>query len=433
MKNMTALLILIFSFYVHAEAPKSILVRPFKGQKTLNASLSSAIKRTILKKIAQMPGYSLVLSAEAPPSASILETLALEGEIIKEKDFYRIELLLLDLKKQSVIHAVKKPGVREEDLVRMIEAGIEALFLPVEQESKPKSGDKNNAANDFNNFVNPANQTALDFKERIKGLMSDTDKAVDKQTEEKAASSDKSDDQKTNTNNLDTKNSKITSTRDNEGLFNKINFLKIIKDHSLTALFEKKSILTKSLIETTSESSYLRLMARGHLWRNSTYKHSLNYQFEYGKPLATEVPSPNLISYGLMARTNFEVLELGAGVSKESELFYNIQAQGTGLESGTASLNWLNISAAKKWGGDKKGWLIQGQYKYPLSSQSAWRTISSVSQVQGSAIQMEISPPIVVKGVNFRIIYQKTDLKFQGDIPFSISENRIMTGAHYQF
>jgi hypothetical protein len=432
MKTISILMILFFSLWAQADTPKSILIRPFKGQSSLNPSLSSAIKRTILKKIAEMPGYTLVLSSDAPPTASLVETVALEGEIIKEKDFYRIELLLLDLKKQSLIHAVKKSDVREEDLVRMIQAAIEALFLPVEKKSKPKSGEKTSSTDDFNNQVNVANQNALDFKSRIKGLMSDADQALVKKAEAKSAVDESAD--KTNTkNNSSPNNSKVVSTRENDNLFNKMKFLKIIKDHSVTALFEKKSILTKSLIETTSESSYFRLMARGHVWRNSSYKYSLNYQFDYAKAVAAEVPSPNLISYGFMGRTNFELAEVGAGVSKETELFYNIQDQGTGLESGTTSINWVNLSAAKKWGSDKKGWFIQGQYKHPLSSQSAWKTLSSVTQVQGKAFQIEISPPLVVKGVNFRIIYQKTDLKFQGDIPFTISENRIMTGAHYQF
>ena len=435
MKKIALLLLFSFSSLCFAEEAKYILIRPFKGQEKLNSSLHSAVKRTILKKITEMPGYNLVLSAEAPPSGSVLQTFALEGVIIEEKEFYRVELLLLDLKKQTLINAVKKSGIREEDLVRIIQGAIEALFLPIEKKSSviEKNRVRSNAApEDFNSLVNVANEDALNFKERIQGLMSDTDKAIINKTNANANNSDSPVDKEASEN-QSLKTAKILTTQEKENFFNKESMLKILKHHAVSALFEKKSIETKSFIDTSSEASYFRLMARGHIWRNSNYKHSVNYSFDYSKALDVKVTSPNLISYGLMWRTELENLSLGAGPSKESELFYNIQSPGSGLEAGTTSITWLNLMIQKKIGREAIPWLFLMQYKHALSSQSQWKTISSSQSVQGQAFQVEISPPIVVKGINFRIMYQRTNLKLPGELPFTLSENRFMTGAHYQF
>ena len=421
-----------FSMASFADEAKQILIRSFKGQEDLNSSINSAIKRTILKKIAEMPDYQLVLSSEAPPGASVNQTFALEGMIVEEKDFYRVELLLLDLKKQSVVNAVKKSDVREEDLVRIIQGAIEALFLPLDKKPTNKKKVTNSFdPEDFSRMTNTANTNALNFKERIQGLMSDADNAIIKKASDEDKQADSSKENQDNSSGSNT--SGAISTIDQEGLFNKNNLLKILKHHSLTALFEKKSIETDSLINTTSESTYFRIMARGHLWRNQSYRYSLNYSFDFSKALDAKVASPNLISYGLRGGAEFETLSLGLGSSQESELFYNIQSPGSGLAAGTTSVMWLNFMLQKKLGGEIKHWLLSGQYKYPLSSQSQWQTLSSVSGVQGQGFQLEISPPIVVKGFNFRIIYQRTNIKLQGDFPFTLSENRIMTGAHYQF
>jgi len=428
MNKFLLIFLMTFSMASLADEAKQILIRSFKGQENLNPSINSAIKRTILKKIAELPGYQLVLSSEAPPVASVNQAFALEGIIFEEKNFYRIELSLLDLKKQSVVNAIKKSDVREEDLVRMIQGAIEALFLPLEKTKKKVTN--SSEPEDFNRVTNVANPNAVNFKERIQGLMSDADTAITKK-----ASDNQADLSKENQSNSSGSNAsgELISTIDHEGLFNKKNLLKILKYHSLAALFEKKSIETDSLVNTASESTYFRMMARGHLWRNQSYRYSVNYSFDFSKALDAKVTSPNLISYGLMGVAEFETLSMGLGSSQENELFYNIQSPGSGLAAGTLSVMWLNFMLKKKLGGESKHWLFSGQYKHPLSSKSQWQTISSISGIEGQGFQVEISPPLVVKGVNFRIIYQRTNLKLQGDFPFTLSENRIMTGAHYQF
>lgn len=181
---------MVLSFLSQAQVlaeKKFIMIRQFKGQDQLTRPLSSSLNKTVVKYLASLPGYQLLLNNSSPPTETLMTIYAVEGIIQREGNFLGFTLDLLDIKKKVLVRTVKKSEIREEDFIRLVHGALEALFTTLrnknddpEIERKKQSTKLGNDKDISSVVTNSPNNTAIDFKQRIKGLQEGADSAISK-------------------------------------------------------------------------------------------------------------------------------------------------------------------------------------------------------------------------------------------------------------
>ncbi len=128
---------MVFSFEAQSQTKddiKFIMIRQFKGQDQLGQSLSSALNKTVMKYLASLKGYELLLNSSTPPEQTTLNIFAVEGIVARENNTLNFTLDLFDIKKKVIVRTVKKTEIREEDFIRLIQGALEALFIPLKEQ-----------------------------------------------------------------------------------------------------------------------------------------------------------------------------------------------------------------------------------------------------------------------------------------------------------
>lgn len=427
--------ILIASTFCFANDSKYIMVRHLKGHAQLDKSLSSSLNRTILKFLASLPEYQLMMNPNSPPEKTTLNIFAVDGDITKEGTHFNFSLNLLDLKKQVVINSVSHRKIREEDLIRIIQGGLEALFEKVPAEDSPKAKQKKEDLDKEiqSVFTNPANEKVVDFKDRIKGLQSEADAAIMMKTKENGNSSEevsKNDQSSSET-------SGLFSNQSEDSIEAKVSLLeklkKVFRSHSVEALFERRTIRTISYIETNSEMSLMQLKLFGHLWTNPSKEWGVNYGLANTIPVVSEVSAPSLLTAqisGAFEKPNFSA---SLGLRREDLVFFNIPDPGGGLQGASIQTNQAFIALTMTPDRFDRKWTIGASYSSLLSGQSGWLSLNNAKSFTGQSYSLELIPPYVVYGCKFRIIVSNTTTNAQGAVPFKLNETRIVTGATFTF
>ena len=429
-------LIFIASSFSFANNSKYIMVRHLKGQGLLEKSLSSSMNRTILKFLASLPDYQLMMNPNSPPEKTTLNIFAVDGDITKEGINFNFTLNLLDLKKQVVVNSVSHKNIREEDLIRIIRGGLEALFEAVPVDSpkpKPKQNKEENDKEIQSVFTNPSNEKAVDFKERIKGLQSEADAAIVKKNKE----NENSPDEVAKNNKSPNENSGLFTNQSEENVEVQLPILeklkKIFRSHSVEALFERRTINTVSYIKTNSEMSLVQLKLFGHLWTNDSKNWGLNYAIANTIPVASEVPAPGLTTAQLSGGFENQNFSATLGARREDLVFFNIPDPGGGLQCASLQTNQAFIALTMTPDKFDRKWTIGTNYSTLLSGQSSFLSLKNAKSFSGQSYGLELIPPYVVYGCKFRIIVSNTTTNAQGAVPFKLTETRFVTGATFTF
>ena len=416
------------------------MVRHLKGQGLLEKSLSSSMNRTILKFLASLPDYQLMMNPNSPPEKTTLNIFAVDGDITKEGINFNFTLNLLDLKKQVVVNSVSHKNIREEDLIRIIRGGLEALFEAVPVDSpkpkpkpKPKQNKEENDKEIQSVFTNPSNEKAVDFKERIKGLQSEADAAIVKKNKE----NENSPDEVAKNNKSPNENSGLFTNQSEENVKAQLPILeklkKIFRSHSVEALFERRTINTVSYIKTNSEMSLVQLKLFGHLWTNDSKNWGLNYAIANTIPVASEVPAPGLTTAQLSGGFENQNFSATLGARREDLVFFNIPDPGGGLQGASLQTNQAFIALTMTPDKFDRKWTIGTNYSTLLSGQSSFLSLKNAKSFSGQSYGLELIPPYVVYGCKFRIIVSNTTTNAQGAVPFKLTETRFVTGATFTF
>lgn len=416
---------------------KFIMIRQFKGQDQLGRSLSSALNKTVMKYLASLKGYELLLNSSSPPEQTTMNIFAVEGLVARENNSLNFTLDLFDIKKKVIVRTVKKTEIREEDFIRLIQGALEALFIPLkEQESESKIQKKvTQDEKDINEppiITNMANSSAIDFKQRIKGLQEGADQAITK----KQTSNSESDETKSE--------NKVSSNSSSGNLFSKseIEFnqksekttSRVIKrDFNLELYYEKRSIDTTSYIQTISQLNILHLQTNANVWHDENKLLYLKFLVGAGKPLASELPAPNLFNLGIQTAVHFSGNSIALGIKREDLLFFNIDEPGAGLKSGTIQANWAQILFDYNLNFKNQNWNIKAQYLSSISSSSGWKTLSKSKSFQGNSIRLEIGSPFKFSGFSPKLLYQQTEMVGKASTSLSMKDTRIALGATYFF
>ncbi len=430
-----------FSLISHAKdlaEKKFILIRQFKGQEQLSRSLSGSLNKTVLKYLASLPGYELLLNNSSPPEQTLMNIYAVEGIVQRDGNFLRFTIDLLDIKKKILIKTIKKSEIREEDFIRLVQGALEALFITLKNENdsdkkiKKVNLDYESDKNQTSVVTTPPNDTAIDFKQRIKGLQEGADTAIAKGQQEDSSSDDSQ--SQNNTANSSESGSFLSSTDVDQDIKRDKTIGRVIKrDFNLEVFYENRNINTKSYIQTISDLNIIHLQSTGTLWHNEVKNFFLKANLGLGKPLASELPAPNLFNFGVLSSYHARSLSLGVGIKKEDVLFFNISEPGGGLKSGTIQATWaqafIEINPIIK----NKNWNIKTQYLSSIASSSGWKPLMNAKSFQGNSISVNIGIPYLFYGLTPRILYQSTSLSGKGDTTLSVSDKRIAVGATYYF
>ena len=431
---------MVFSFEAQSQTKediKFIMIRQFKGQDQLGQSLSSALNKTVMKYLASRKGYELLLNSSAPPEQTTLNIFAVEGIVARENNTLNFTLDLFDIKKKVIVRTVKKTEIREEDFIRLIHGALEALFIPLkEQEIENKTQKKvtlnDKGINDPSIITNMASSSAIDFKQRIKGLQEAADQAINKN-------------QTTNTNSEEIKSENNVSSSSSSGnLFSSSEIelnqksekttLRVIKrDYNLELFYENRSIDTSSYIQTISQLNIFHLQTNANLWHDESKLLYFKFLFGAGKPLASELPAPNLLNLGIQTAVHFKENSIALGIKREDLLFFNIDEPGAGLKSGTIQANWAQILFDYNLNFKNQNWNIKAQYLSSISSSSGWKTLSKTKSFQGNSIRLEIGSPFKYFGFSPKLSYQQTEMVGKGATSLSMKDTRIALGATYFF
>ncbi len=419
---------------------KFIMIRQFKGQDQLSRSLSSSLNKTVVKYLASLPGYQLLLNNSSPPVETLLTIYAIEGIIEREGNTLSFTFDLLDLKKKVLFKTVKKSEIREEDFIRLVQGALEALFIALknkndeefEELSKKTTTKSGSDSNDTSVVTNSPNNTAIDFKQRIKGLQEGADTAITKKQQSDSNTDDSL--SQNNSASSSTGGSFLSSTEmDQDSKKDKIISRVIKRDFNVEVFYEKRNINTKSYIQTISDLNILHLQSTGTLWHNEVKDFFIKMNVDLGKPLAAELPAPNLFSYGLLSSYQIKSHFVGLGIKKEDLLFFNIPEPGGGLNSGTIQTTWaqalIEINPIIK---DKK-WNVKTQYLSSVASSTGWKPLSKAKSFQGNSLSLDIGLPYLIYGMTPRLLYQSTNLAGKGDTTLSVNDTRIALGAAYAF
>jgi hypothetical protein len=416
---------------------KYIMVRHLKGQAQLEKDLSSSLNRTVLKFLASLPEYQLMMNPTSPPEKTTLNIFAVDGEITKEGKDFNFTLSLLDLKKQVVLRSVSHSKIREEDFIRIIKAGLEALFeaVPVEenQKSLQKSKQETDKEKAESSAKNPNNEKVIDFKERIKGLQSQADSAIVKKNKE----GDKNSDEVAKSNQSSASNSGLFSNNSEEEVQANLPFFekfrKIFRSHSVEALLDRRFIKTDSYIQTTSEMSLVQLKLFGHLWTNPSQEWAINYGIGNAIPVASEVPAPSLTTAQISGGYEKPNFTASLGLRREDYVFFNIPDPGGGLQGASIQANQAFIALSVTPNKFDRKWTMGASYSSLLSGQSGWLSLKNAKNFKGQSYSLELIPPYVVYGCKFRIMVSNMTTNAQGAVPFKLNETRFVTGATFTF
>jgi hypothetical protein len=441
MKNKTFLLLLIFfsiqTFAQPVSDKKFIMIRQFKGQEQLSRSLSSSLNRTVLKYLASLPGYELLLNSSSPPNQTLMNIYAVEGKIERGQNSLSFNLDLLDIKKNVVVNTVKKTDIREEDFIRLIQGGLEALFLsikevPVEEKKRNKTSEriKDNEIPPI--VTNKANNSAIDFKQRIKGLQDEADIAVNKKQQLNQSSEESS--AANMTSSSSTGEALLSSTDFGQFEKKQKSTARVIKrEFNIEVSYEKRTIDTNSYIQTISQLNILNLHANGNIWHNENKNVFFRFNAGLGKPLASELPAPNLYNFGVQTIFSIKDQFIGLGLKREDLLFFNIDTPGAGLKSGTIQANWAQILVELNPILKNKLWNIKTQYSTSISSSSGWKPLKEAKSFQGNSIGIDVGIPYPVYGALPRLQFQQTEMVGKSNNGVTLKDTRVALGATYFF
>jgi|GEM_PF-2819247 hypothetical protein len=416
---------------------KYIIIRQFKGQDKISRPLSNSLNKTVLKFLASLPEYELLLNSAAPPEQTLINIFAVEGVIEQIDNKLSFTLDLLDTKKRLVIKTVKKNEIREEDFIRLIQGGLEALFINLKEENEKAQKLEKKTSNSSDKEIdtistNTANASAINFKDRIKGLQEGADSAISKKRLDSHST-----EENTNQNNNSGASSSgmlMSSSDLDQNDKNDKTIPRIYKrNFNVEVIYEKRNIDTNSYIKTISDLNFLQLRSSGDIWHTENKIFYLKYQGGISKPLASELPAPNLFQYGFTSSFKMKEHSIDIGLKKEDVLFFNITEPGGGLTSGTIQATWaqalIEINPIIK---DKK-WNIKTQYLSSVASSTGWKPLSKTKGFQGNSTGIEIGLPYIIYGLTPRILYQSTNLAGKGETSLSVKDTRIAIGATYVF
>ncbi|MCM2350064.1 MAG: hypothetical protein NDI69_08575 [Bacteriovoracaceae bacterium] len=415
-----------------ADEKKLALVRRIQGLEQLPPHLSRQLQTLTLQVVTKQPDYELLLSGTDSPNASVVELVAVESEVAKQGDYYRIEARLLNLKTKKLITRAARDDIREEDLIRLFQGALESLFVPdIEKEAakeKPPVSPKEvsvprQSPPPPSMQVKQPDLPTLDFKQRVRDLQIAADKAIVKTVEQKKEQADS----KKNSPTVSLQASRHAGiTSEMEVPFKKEPAPKIYPQRMvLMAGYDSRQVESDYYLITTTKAQLLTLQFAGdYPFSLMDGRIATSYELAYSRAVSAPVEVPSLYQLGLYASWLGTHWSTSLGLKRDASFFVNLPAPGEGIQSQSITTTWLNAKADllfEMWG----PWRINAMYGVPLQVETNYSPLVSAKQWQGTNIHLAITPPLNFKGWETNLSLDQINLTTQGERPFTLNESRI--------
>lgn len=415
---------------IKAQTQPYALIRKVSGLEFVPTSIRERMERAGLQAVLKQQGYQVLMSPEDLPESSTVEIVAIESDIVKEESRYRIETRLLDIKNKTLVRKAIIKNVREEELLRLFQASIEAVFKPkneieeVNEESKEEKEKKNppklpslNASNN-NPHVN-------NFKERINAMKSGIDLKLKKVVENKKEELDEEvEKEKKNADRSSSSSSSLSATsaaqlpekEDPSGKF------KSQSTYQAMVGFDKRTITSQYLIATKTNTEMLTFKLNAH---NTTkffsQKLAWSYNLGVSKLLSGKIEVPILYQLGLYGTWLDQWGSISLGVMRDKSIISTLESPGQGLTVSNLDTDWFIIKSevALPFLANSK---IHAAYGTPLLVTSQ---IDQLKNWGGSYSAIGIIPPRLVGNWDLNIILERIKLSNQGVVPFTSEDSRI--------
>lgn len=432
-----ALILLTFLVLNHAfaEGKPFALIRKIQGKEELPLNLSRQLETLTLQIVAKQPDYELLLSGGDTPTGSVVEMVAIESEVGRTKDQYRIETRLLDLKSKKLIRKASRDNIREEDLVRLFQGALESLFIPDEktlkaQEQKPDMKSPpvvppNQEKKPITTQVNAPDNKTLDFRQRVLALQAGVDKEIAKTVEEKEQSQSSVTKDAPKEAAPSMKASLPATASVAEVPFKKPDFGKSYeKRHTIFLGYDTRQNESSYQIATSTKVSLLTVKAQGHLPTSFLDgRTAYSYDLGFSKILSAPLPysSPYQIgAYGTYLGSNY----IGSlGLLRDTTFFANLPGAGEGLKEQNLVATWFKLKNEFLF--DVKGlWKIGINYGIPFQVETGYKPVKSAKKWAGNSMQFVITPPLAIKGWESALTFEKLLLTSTGEQKFTLNETR---------
>lgn len=429
-----------------ADDKRFVMVRPTAGLDLLAPGLARHIERLALQVVAQRPQIELLLSGPLAPNASKVDIWVVESEVIRKNDVYEIETRLLDLRGKRLIKNVKRGNILEADLIRLFQAGIEALFIESEKappvqaprtvEAPPDTPDEQTGKPPPQKKINPSplsppTPSVVDFRERVRVLKTDVDTEISEVAEEKKEEKAK----KKLSSPTRLGSSPAIPKEESQTPFEpkvKSKFKYDLKyDFGLS--LEERSISSQGYAVVRGTTNVVTAKAQGFMvvpWKK--WDAGLLMEMAIGRISSSplNISSPYKIALGpaLHWKTGFAAVTF----AREATHFFGISDFGSGESGGVVKANFLELSGRQciaLWSDELCLEVLFGSLR---SATSEFEVVSNTQAWSGSKLRLGLIMPFTLKSWNLAMSLERLQLEsepvvfeFVGVKPFTIQESRI--------
>jgi hypothetical protein len=435
-KNFLILLLLVSSSpHAFAQSKAFALIRKIQGVEELPSNVSRQLEKLTLQVVAKQPDYELLLSGNDTPTGSVVDMVAVESEVGRTKDQYRIETRLLDLKTKKLIRKASRDNIREEDLIRLFQGALESLFIadeknPKAQEQKPETKvppivPPNQQPKTTTTQTNAPDNKSLDFRQRVLALQAGVDGEIAKTLEEKeqaqaGATKEAPKEQSPVMNVAATANASVAEVPFKKPVFGK----NYEKKHTLFFGYDTRQNESAYRIATSTKASLLTLKAQGHFPTSFLDgKTAYSYDFAYSKIMSSPLPFAAPYQLGVYGTLLTDSYIGSFGLLRDSSFFANVSSPGAGLTAQNITATWFRLKNEFRF--DVKGlWKIGINYGMPFQVETNYSPLKSAKKWSGNSMQFVITPPMAIKEWESALTFEKLVLSTQGDEQFTLNETR---------
>lgn len=434
LRKISLLILFLISFTTLAGEFPYVLVRHIQGSERLPPELAKLMEKTALQVVMKQPDLEILLSGSDTPTSAVVEIIAVESEVQKNPNGYRIEARLIDLRTKKLINKIDHDAIREEDLLRLFQSGIETLFVPWQAARKPKlpeprekvappSAPKAQPKTTTFRKKNPPPES-IDFRKIVQGLKSDVDEKIVEVVETKEDDK-KKDEKKENTPPVTLP--KVVS--EEEIPEEKPSFIeKYDWWHRLSLGFDDRSINSEGLVSTTTRASFLTVSGVGYV-PMVTFRGKLAVGYELGVSRALSAPeeTPPLYKAGAFLTYPAQTWIASLGVIRDVSFFMNLPEPGGDIHPYALNMTWVKLKGEKSLNikGLKGTYILGMALSLPLQGQTSYKPLASASSYGGTDLQVSITPPYRFQKWEANVALDRTNITSQGEIPFTFNESRI--------
>jgi hypothetical protein len=433
--------ILFFSFILfhllHAEAQdrRLAVIRKIQGSEVLPSNLSRQLEKSTLQIVVKQPELELLLTGGDTPSQSLVDAIAIEGEIGKNSQGYSIETRLVDLKTKKLISKASLDNIREEDLLRMYESALKSVFEPFEKAYLEKTNPVPppppavirpvQKKNPTSTQVNLPDSVTQDFRQRVRDLkMGVDDKIVKTISQKELEEANRKEQLKQG---AQSEASKSVNGYSEEKLNSQegVRGISYPASHSFAFGYENRSVNSTSFIDTSASASLVTLTGTGHFpLAYFSGKVAASYDLGLSRVASAPVEIPILYKFGGYATYLRKNWFISAGLYRDKSFFVNLPSPGGGLVGQDIDSSWMRLKT--EFILDFKGpWTMTGAYGVPYQVTTNYSALKNAESWSGSHIHVSLSPPLTYKNFDMAVAFEKINLNSQGERPFTFNESRI--------